>query len=166
MTDMFEFKRILVPIDFSECSERALGFALSLAVRFDAELFLMYVKDSRPGSRTYDDNVETRREVDAIERDEAALREIWGRVSGAVAAATGLPGLPDRVRHLRVAAGSPADEIVRAAEDAAVDLIVMGTHGREGIKAMFVGSTTEQVVNRATCAVMAVKPEGYPYLRD
>jgi nucleotide-binding universal stress UspA family protein len=42
----------------------------------------------------------------------------------------------------------------------------MGTHGRTSMKDYFVGSTTERVVERATCSVLTVKPDGYPYLRD
>ena len=162
---MFELKRILVPVDFSACSERALSVALAQAVRFDSDVYLLHVT-ARPGSRTYEDNDATRTAAEAIDDDEAALTELYARVSAAVAEATGLPELPEARRHLRIAGGAPAPEIVRAAEDAAVEMIIMGTHGRTTIKDFFVGSTAEQVVKSATCAVLAVKPEGYPYLRD
>ena len=61
---------------------------------------------------------------------------------------------------------SGADEIVRVAEDERSDLIVLGTHGRTSVKDFFVGSTAERVVKNANCAVLAIKPEGYPFLRD
>jgi nucleotide-binding universal stress UspA family protein len=67
---------------------------------------------------------------------------------------------------VRVGGGEVAAEILKAATDAQIDLIVMGTHGRTSIKDYFVGSTTERVVERATCSVLSVKPDGYPYLRD
>jgi len=162
---MFELNRILVPVDFSECSERALGVALSQAFRFDADVFLLHVAD-RPGSKTYEDNAATAGVAEALEADEAALIELYDRVSKQVADATGLPELAESKRHLRIGGGTPAPEIVSAAEDANVDMIIMGTHGRTSIKEFFVGSTAEQVVKNATCAVLAVKPEGYPYLRD
>lgn len=162
---MFELKRILVPVDFSECSERALGVALSQAFRFDSEVYLLHVTD-RPGSKTYEDNAATAGAADAIEADEAALLELYERVSNQVAEHTGLSQLSEGKRKIRIGGGAPAPEIVKAAEDAHVDMIVMGTHGRTSIKEFFVGSTAEQVVKNATCAVLAVKPAGYPYLRD
>jgi nucleotide-binding universal stress UspA family protein len=66
---------------------------------------------------------------------------------------------PDRKAPLlRVADGRPADEIIRAVEREGTDLIVMGTHGRRGFKRLMLGSVAEEVVRRATCPVLTVKP--------
>jgi nucleotide-binding universal stress UspA family protein len=63
--------------------------------------------------------------------------------------------------------GDPVTEILRMAEDGASDLIVMGTHGRSGIKRALLGSVAENVVHRAPCPVLVVhsddaQPAGAP----
>lgn len=163
---MYTFRRILVPSDLSECSRKALRLAMSFAARFDSELFLMWVEDSRPGDSTWEDNTRTASELSSLENIEKVLIEEFQAAATEVANETALPPVGRNKLGLRVSSGDPATEIVKAAEDAAVDLIVMGTHGRSGIKAFFVGSTTERVVERASCHVLAVKPDGYPFLRD
>jgi len=163
---MYAFERILVPSDLSKCARKALGLAISLAVRYDAELFLLYVDDARPDSGAWKSHASTQAEISALEDNEQKLRDIYLEVATEVSEATGLPEInSDRLRF-RVGAGKPPREILAASEDARIDLIVMGTHGRTGIKEIFVGSTTERVVERATCNVLTVKPDGYPYLRD
>jgi universal stress protein A len=56
-----------------------------------------------------------------------------------------------------VAVGRPAEEILRVAEEAGVDLIVMGTHGRTGLRHVLLGSVAEAVERTAGCAVLTVK---------
>ena len=163
---MYSFDKILVPSDRSECADKALGVAISLATRFDAEVFLMFVKDTAPGSKIYDTNAATKSEMKDIEDVEGELIKEYQKHSTVIAKALGVSPLGRDKLAVRVASGKPADQICSAAEEAKVDLIVMGTHGRSSLKDFFVGSTTEKVVRNATCAVLAVKPDGYPYLRD
>lgn len=162
---MFAFQRILVPTDFSDCSERALLAAIGFAARFDSVIHVLHVTD-RPGSRVYEDNTATDNAVEALEAEEAALREAFGKAAARVADETGLPSIPAERIAFSVSGGTPADEIVRIAEDERSDLIVLGTHGRTSVKDFFVGSTAERVVKNANCAVLAIKPAGYPFLRD
>jgi len=71
-----------------------------------------------------------------------------------------VPKTPD-TRHqiaLLISDGSPADEILRHAKRMRPDLLVMGSHGLSGIRKMFFGSTTEQVLRRATVPVLAIPP--------
>lgn len=58
----------------------------------------------------------------------------------------------------KVVDGQPAEEILRVAREEAVDLIVMGTHGRTGLPHILFGSTAEAVVRGAPCPVFTVKP--------
>jgi nucleotide-binding universal stress UspA family protein len=164
--DMYGFKRILVPSDFSECSSKALGTAITLAVGLEADLFLIYVEAGAAGSKVWMSNEATRAELDSLEGNEKQLFDEYMRVSREIEAETGRSPIPRDNLHLRVAGGETATEILKASADAQIDLIVMGTHGRTSIKDYFVGSTTERVVERATCSVLSVKPDGYPYLRD
>jgi nucleotide-binding universal stress UspA family protein len=57
----------------------------------------------------------------------------------------------------QLATGDPADTILEVAEDGRFDLIVMGTHGRTGIKRMILGSVAETVTRRATCPVLTIR---------
>lgn len=69
-----------------------------------------------------------------------------------------LPPLDAAVqRETRLAEGELASEILRAAQEIGCDLIVMGTHGRTGLKHLLMGSIAEQVVRKATCTVLTVK---------
>ncbi len=162
---MTRFKNILIPVDFSACSEQALGVALSMAGK-DSTLHLLHVADLKTTGSTYESNDATRAEMAAIEQDEGALAEELRSVAKRLRE-QGELGEPEGQRvNLRVANGEPAANILGSADELGVDLIVMGSHGRKGFKDLLLGSTTEQVVRRANCSVMAVKPEGYPYLRD
>jgi nucleotide-binding universal stress UspA family protein len=64
-------------------------------------------------------------------------------------------GLP-KVRYL-VASGNPFEKILDAAEDHRIDLIVLGTHGRTGVKRLLIGNVAEKVVRHAPCPVLTVK---------
>jgi nucleotide-binding universal stress UspA family protein len=62
--------------------------------------------------------------------------------------------------HVRV--GAPSDEIVTLAKELDADLVIVGTHGRLGVKRLLLGSVAEAVVRKATCPVLVVKPKHYP----
>ena len=81
---MYAFKRILVPSDFSACSTKALGAAITLAVRLEAELFLLYVETGAPGSKTWMSNEATKAEIDALEGDERRAKGPEGGWEGRV----------------------------------------------------------------------------------
>lgn len=149
------FHKILVPLDATDLADRALQIALSLAGAFDAELILLSVRSEAPSL----DQGETEDDMDAIEREGQALVEM---------ARNKLPGTgasEDRIRT-EIRSGSPAEAIVQAAQDLMADLIVMGTHGRVGLRKKLTGSITEKVQARTSASVLAVKPLGFPYLRE
>ena len=124
---MIELHRILVPSDFSETSAAALRYAVNLARQFNARLYLLHVPDY-PGAATGDQL----RELVTNDEAEALHVECAMRV------------------------GLPAEEIVRFALDHSADLVVMGTHGREGIDRLLLGSVAETVVRKAPCPVLTV----------
>ena len=135
-------KRILCPLDFSENSQIALGYASSLAKEGGAKLYLVHVDDSQvpydAGFAAYvapPNNIESLREQ---------LAAIVPRHEGV-----------EYEHHLLV--GHPADAIVDFANEHGIDLIVMGTHGRTGVARLVMGSIAEAVVRRAECPVLSVK---------
>ena len=142
MTD----KHILVPVDFSRGSERAIdqAEALAAALGADIELFHAYqlpvlaLPDSTVTvSPTYVADL-----TDRAQRELNRLRDTL-RERG-VNAAT------------KLLEGNPADAIVQRAEALPATMIVLGTHGRSGFKRFLLGSTAERVVRTATVPVLTV----------
>ena len=140
---MIDLKRILVPTDFSETSEAALRYGVELARRFGARLYLLHVPE-HPGEAT-----ETEYSVDLFETMQNAAHD---RLPHLLSEAERHELRPECAMRL----GTPWEEIVRHADEHDIDLIVMGTHGREGIARAFMGSVAEMVVRRATCPVLTV----------
>ncbi len=152
---MTTLHKILVPLDDTELGLRTLDVALRNAAAFQSHVVLLRVL-SQPAALEIGD---TDRDLDAI--DDESHRLVAVARDRAVAMGLSVPDISIEVR-----AGGIVDAIVGAAEDTMCDLIVMGTHGRSGISDAITGSTTERVLNRASASVLAVKPVGFPYLRD
>jgi nucleotide-binding universal stress UspA family protein len=136
-------KRILAATDFSEGSAEALEYAVYLSKTFGAELHLLHVLE--PPFPTLDAALlSTVRKM--AERDAEKLKTLSEKVARAC------PAVQSSWRE-----GSPASEILKAAEDLSADLIVLGTHGRTGIAHAFLGSVAERVMRTAPCAVWTVR---------
>lgn len=146
-------KRILVPIDFSDCSRKALQYAIPFAKEHQAALTLLYVVPPIYGTGEYDgiDYAElavSMRVSGEKQLAKLALDEVRGEVS------------TDTV----VRVGSPTREIIEMAQSMPADLIVISTHGRTGLKHVFLGSVTEHVVQRAPCPVFIVREREHDIL--
>jgi nucleotide-binding universal stress UspA family protein len=142
----FKIQRILVPIDFSDCSKKALQYALPLAKEHQAALTLLYVVAPAYGTDEYggiDSAQLEARMKDGGEKELATLAV--DEVSSEISADT------------LVRVGSPAREIVALAGSLPADLIIISTHGRTGLKHVLLGSVAEHVVQRAPCPVLVVR---------
>jgi len=143
------FKRILCPIDFSDSSLKALEYALTLAKEADSELLLMHVIEGLPDAPHWQQPPSPA----VVEYLRLTEDDALGRLRGAV---------PQDARewcrpHTVLATGKPYVEIVRAARERDVHLIVMGVHGRNPIDLAFFGSTTNHVVRASICPVLTLK---------
>jgi len=146
---MAGFARILVATDFGEAAGAAVNCASVLAWSFGASLALVHV-------------------VEDVESDglmgggSLAASEAWQSKTNAEARAR-LDALAAAVRQegleptVTLLVGSPAPEILRFAEEHACDLIVLGTHGRNGIGRLLFGSVAESVVRAARCPVLTLR---------
>ena len=147
------FSRILVPVDFSAQSDAALEDAIDLARRLDGKIVLLHVL-SVPAFAFPDAS---------IPMPAQTVVEIQN------ASRTQLLQLEERVRKAgvgvstRLLEGAPFVEIVRAARSEQADLIVMGTHGRSGLRHALLGSVAEKVVRKAPCPVLVVRPPGHEF---
>jgi nucleotide-binding universal stress UspA family protein len=147
-TSKVPFKRLLCPVDFSESSMSALQFGFSIAQESDAELTILHVFEWRPG-----DEALTNRPINVPEYRRQLEHDFDEKLHALV---------PDSVRdwcrpRTRTAHGKAYREILAAATEENVDLIVMGVQGRNALDLMLFGSTTNQVVRRATCPVLTLR---------
>jgi nucleotide-binding universal stress UspA family protein len=150
---MISLNKILVPVDFSEHSTKAVRYGAELAAKFGAELHLFHAIETR--AYAYDETATYFPPEPIAEVESAALKEL-DKVKIEAA---------DQVHVIRnVARGNPFVEIVRYARDNTVDLIVIGTHGRGAIAHMLLGSVAERVVRKAPCPVLVVRGEQHEFV--
>jgi nucleotide-binding universal stress UspA family protein len=159
---------VLVPTDFSATAAHALGYAFDEARLHGAKLTLLHVVPS--GTRT-DVHYVTRPSGYPGAFDPAASARVgapWPAHPETVVRHDVcdeiLTQLRDLIPHARrkswgaeLAVGSPAETIVRVAQELGADLIVMGTHGRTGFQHALLGSVAEKVVRLASCPVTTVR---------
>ena len=135
-------KKILYPTDFSKSSDAGMHVATALARDLGAKMLIVHVEEppaAYGGGEMYYGMPEP--DMDAIQ---AMLRNVK-------------PTDPGVSYEQRLATGDPASEIVRLAKDENVDMIVMGTHGRSGLRRLLMGSVAEAIVRKAHCPVFTFK---------
>ena len=144
---MIELRNILVPTDFSECSEAAVKYGAALAKTFGATLHMLNVVQD-PYTLPWGADGFAAPIGDMLADWEAQAKTRLAECVPAVAAA-------NTVLTTRI--GSPYTEIVRYAVQNRVDLIVIGTHGRGPLGHILLGSVAERVVRTAPCPVLTVR---------
>jgi nucleotide-binding universal stress UspA family protein len=146
-TSTLPFRRILCGIDFSESSSDGLRFAVSLATESNSALTLLHVlefpQESEPLA-TLPFAMSTYRA--AVEED--STRRLVNLISDDIPAAC--------KPATRLVHGKPHEQILAVAQELRSDLIVLGVHGRKAFDIMIFGSTTNQVIRRATCPVLTL----------
>lgn len=142
------FKKILVALDGSQKSEKALDFALDLAEKYSAEILLFstvppissIISAVYPGSDKY--------YAASKARHEQVLEDALKKAKK----------LQPNLNILKkLIEGRPADKIINTAKLEKYDLIIMGDRGLGGIKEFFLGSVSDRVADTATCPVLIVK---------
>jgi nucleotide-binding universal stress UspA family protein len=145
---VLSIKRILCPVDFSEFSDKAYDYAASLAHHYGAKLFLEHIVQPLTSAYPYyafpDSWNDVYWNLDA--HADAELKKLvkaghWNGVQ------------PDLI----VQQGPVSASILAFAQAQSVDLIVMGTHGRQGLDRLAVGSVAERVLRNAACPVLVVR---------
>jgi nucleotide-binding universal stress UspA family protein len=145
---MKQFQKILVPIDFAPHSAEAVRQAVDIAQHYSASITLVYVYEPADYALPEGYVLYTPEQISLMSTEfEARLR----------AARREVEELGVRRVDTRLLTGSAAAEIVAFAEDDGADLIVMGTHGRTGLKHMLMGSVAERVLRTAPCPVLTTK---------
>ncbi len=142
-----DFKSILVPVDFSSNSARALEYAHTLATRFGASLHVLHVCEVPALSTGSMDAYAIAYSNWSQQLGDEAEREIVKMV----------PKLSGVAVTTEVLFGNPARAIVTAATGRKADLIVMGTHGHGPLMHALMGNVAERVVRTAPCPVLTVR---------
>ncbi len=149
----FRLKKILVPIDFSECSRKALQYAIPLARQFEASLTLLHVVQVNYYAGDFGTVDVALLENEMRSNGEKQLAELIEREVGAALPCAAL-----------VRSGRVVSEIVAIAGEAAIDLIILSTHGHTGLKHVLLGSVAENVVRHAPCPVLIVRQQEHEFI--
>jgi nucleotide-binding universal stress UspA family protein len=146
---MASVNKILYATDFSKASARALDEAVKLAKQNKAEILVTHVIEPAP----------------YVAGEEFASGEIYAKLEEVAKreAQASLSKLMQQLKRAKVKAqslllrGTAHDQIVKAAKNKKVGMIVIGTHGRTGLSKLFMGSVAGKVVSSATCPVVTVR---------
>lgn len=133
------YEDVLVPTGPDPSRKRVLEHALEIATTYGARLHVMHVCDLVDRGQFDEDE-------DPLESGRQLVDEIKQRAEG--------EGL-ETVGGIRE--GTPYEEILAYVEEAEVDLVVMGTHGKQGLTRVLLGSTAEEVLRRSPVPVLTVK---------
>lgn len=149
-------RRLLVPVDFSEYGGGALAYAKELAAVYEAQIDLIHVIEELSMPGPYGSLYTLPAAYpEAHANSLRALGDIGRRLLG--------EDVPFEVHAIH---GNPVIEMVDFAEKHAIDLIVMATHGRTGMRRLFMGSVAERTVRLASCPVFTVKSFGKSLLSE
>ncbi len=153
---MNQIKQILVPIDFSNYSRKALNYASDFAKQFNASLILIYVVEPMvyPADFSMGQVALPSVDTDLAERASKELETLQKSEM-----------LQSVKTRIIIKTGKPFIEIIETAAELDVDLIIIATHGHTGVEHLLFGSTAEKVVRKAPCPVLTLREpiKGYKY---
>ena len=144
---MREIKKFLLPIDFSGASIKILQYAIFLAGKYNAKIFIVsvveypYTLSGFPSSRL------------GSEYEEKMIRIAEKNMASFIEENRDLMPVSLESSILK---GHPAEKIISYAEMENFDLIIMGTHGHTSLKKMLIGSVAEKVIKLASCPVLTI----------
>jgi nucleotide-binding universal stress UspA family protein len=145
---MEEIKKILVPIDFSDYSKKALQYSVKFAKRFNADISLIYVLEPAvyPADFSMGQIAVPAADMDLHERAKEELKNLAASEIG-----------NDLGVEIILKTGKPFVEIIETATEIDADLIIIATHGHTGVEHLLFGSTAERVVRKAPCPVLSLR---------
>ncbi|MEO6741848.1 MAG: universal stress protein [Chthoniobacteraceae bacterium] len=148
----FQLKRILVPVDFSEHSQKALRYALAFASQFGAEVALVHIVEQMvyPGDWMYPPLAVTDFATEKREQVIAKLRALD-------------EGSGVKTHHI-VRLGRAWQEVIEIAKEMKSDMIILATHGYTGLKHVLLGSVAEKILRHAPCPVLSVRADERDFL--
>jgi nucleotide-binding universal stress UspA family protein len=149
MSGDIRLKRIMVPLDGSDSSFQAVKYAIKIAKMANAEIIFMHAVVNPPYVEYKTAGLVITHYIEEAKRH----AEMWYMNAGDMASKEDVKFSVETILDI----ASAADSIVKYAENKKVDLIVMGTQGRTGIKRFLLGSVASGVVAHAKCSVLVVR---------
>ena len=145
---MVKADKILFPCDFSRNSSKILPYVLSIAEKYNSQVYILYVDELHEwgGHFIPHPSIETLQK-EALKAAEKAMDKICEEQ---------LQSCPNFQR--KIVSGEPATEILKLIESEDIDMVVMGTHGRKGMEHAIFGSVAENVVKKSPVPVLVVNP--------
>jgi nucleotide-binding universal stress UspA family protein len=146
---MIQVNKILFPCDLTDNSSKVLPYALSMAEKFNSQIYLLHVvQDLQKWGNVFIPHSSTQvYQKEAMQGAEKAMNK---------ACQQDLKGCPNFKRV--IVSGDPASKILETIVSEDIDLVVMGTHGRKGLEHAIFGSVVENVVKRSPVPVLIVNP--------
>jgi nucleotide-binding universal stress UspA family protein len=148
------FKRLLVPLDGSRFGSRAVRYAIEIAHYFDAEVILLHVIQSAiPSIQTpTSPEIAARAAFEADKRNTARAKRYLSRKVRAIKS-------QDIKASYQVIIGDPAQSIMEFTENGKIDLVVMTTHGRSGLRRAVMGSVADSVIRKSGLPILVIRPQ-------
>ncbi|MBW1708342.1 MAG: universal stress protein [Deltaproteobacteria bacterium] len=142
------FNKILFPIDFSEVQEEMINYVTTTAEKFESQIFVLYVARDLtyfteldvPHPSIYSFNLDIQKGAEKKMKDFCDARLQGKNFSS----------------HILI--GDPATEIVTFIEENEIDLVIMGTHGRQGLNRIVFGSMAEKIARNSPVPILIIKP--------
>lgn len=145
---MVSISKILVPIDFSDYSKKALNYAIDFAKIFNAKLYLIYVVEPiiYPADFSMGQIVFPETGEDIMNRSKTGLQDLAKSI------------IPKDIDYeIILKNGKPFIEIIETASEKDIDLIIIATHGHTGVEHLLFGSTAAKVIRKAPCPVLTLR---------
>ncbi len=146
---MSNFRKILLPTDFSPCANAALHQAVTIAERFQGSVTMLHVVAVHESDRG---KIET-----VFSEDSKSYDHIMTSAEEMLHTKEGMIETPVLIEKVLKRGISPTNEIISYADEHKPDLIVMGTHGRTGIRRLIMGSVAEKIIRLSECPIMTVR---------
>ena len=157
---MIKIERILVPVDFSESSQKALRYGCEIARVHGSKLDVLHVINQRIIDALHDMSAKGYKGefVEVLKKVVKERREEMDRF------------VPASMREgvevdFEIRKGKPAEEVILFAKDNRIDLVILGNVGRSALEAALVGSVARNVTNHAPCPVLLVRAVEHDFIQ-
>jgi nucleotide-binding universal stress UspA family protein len=157
-SDGIVLEKILVPIDFSECSKEGARYAAVFAARVGADLLFIHV--AHPAERTVMDPRKVPPEWPEL------VKTAWLAAEDELDEIVNFLPLTGISAETQVVVGRPTEKLVEATARADIDMVITSTHGYTGLRHALLGSTAEQLVRLARCPVLVVPSHSHQSRSD
>ena len=144
---MLEIQQVIVPVDFNKHSDTLAEFALSFAHKWDAKLTFIHVMKQLPNYKDYDSHILSKLEINILVHAQKEMGDFMGKIKSCGRGCDG-----------EVLTGVAVDAIIAYAQDKMADLIIISTHGAQGIKKVLLGSVADRVIKGAHCPTLVFNP--------